>query len=80
MSFFIISHSMYPLEIFAVWHGGMSFHGGLIGASLMGDGGLPRTFWRISMCCSVLIGLGFGASEILLAAVSCWSSHKRSRR
>ena len=22
----------YPLEIFAVWHGGMSFHGGLIGA------------------------------------------------
>ncbi|MBO4480598.1 MAG: prolipoprotein diacylglyceryl transferase [Alphaproteobacteria bacterium] len=25
---FFISH---PLEIFAVWHGGMSFHGGLIG-------------------------------------------------
>ncbi len=27
LSFFI----MHPLEIFAVWHGGMSFHGGLIG-------------------------------------------------
>ena len=25
---FFITH---PLEIFAVWHGGMSFHGGLIG-------------------------------------------------
>ncbi len=24
-----------PLEIFAIWHGGMSFHGGLIGATLM---------------------------------------------
>ncbi|WP_112662686.1 prolipoprotein diacylglyceryl transferase [Microvirga flavescens] len=23
-----------PLEIFAIWHGGMSFHGGLIGATL----------------------------------------------
>ncbi len=28
----------YPLEIFAVWHGGMSFHGGLIGA-------IAATFW-----------------------------------
>lgn len=26
----------HPLEIFAVWHGGMSFHGGLIGAILGG--------------------------------------------
>ncbi len=25
-----------PLEIFALWHGGMSFHGGLIGAILAG--------------------------------------------
>ena len=22
---------MHPLEIFALWHGGMSFHGGLLG-------------------------------------------------
>ena len=28
---FFISH---PMEIFAVWHGGMSFHGGLIGVLL----------------------------------------------
>jgi len=26
-----------PLEIFAIWHGGMSFHGGLIGCSLRGS-------------------------------------------
>jgi phosphatidylglycerol:prolipoprotein diacylglycerol transferase len=26
----------HPLEIFAVWHGGMSFHGGLIGSILAG--------------------------------------------
>ncbi len=26
----------HPLEIFAVWHGGMSFHGGLIGSLLAG--------------------------------------------
>lgn len=26
----------HPLEVFAVWHGGMSFHGGLIGAILGG--------------------------------------------
>lgn len=32
---YFISH---PLEIFAVWHGGMSFHGGLIGA-------IAATFW-----------------------------------
>ena len=25
---------MHPLEIFAVWHGGMSFHGGLVGVLL----------------------------------------------
>ena len=32
---YFIAH---PLEIFAVWHGGMSFHGGLIGA-------IAATFW-----------------------------------
>jgi len=25
-----------PLEVFAIWHGGMSFHGGLIGVLLVG--------------------------------------------
>ena len=31
-----------PLEIFAVWHGGMSFHGGLLGAVLFGVTYLKR--------------------------------------
>ncbi len=31
-----------PLEIFAVWHGGMSFHGGLLGAILFGVTYLKR--------------------------------------
>jgi phosphatidylglycerol---prolipoprotein diacylglyceryl transferase len=30
------SYAANPLEVFAVWHGGMSFHGGLIGASVAG--------------------------------------------
>lgn len=30
---YFVSH---PLEIFAFWHGGMAFHGGMIGAALMG--------------------------------------------
>jgi phosphatidylglycerol:prolipoprotein diacylglycerol transferase len=25
-----------PLDIFAIWHGGMSFHGGLVGAFIAG--------------------------------------------
>ena len=30
---YYISH---PLEIFAVWHGGMSFHGGMVGVIILG--------------------------------------------
>jgi len=36
----IFYHPVYyfshPLEIFAIWHGGLSFHGGLIGAVIVG--------------------------------------------
>lgn len=35
--FYNLTYYVYrPLEIFAVWHGGMSFHGGLIGVMLAG--------------------------------------------
>lgn len=56
---------MHPLEIFAVWHGGMSFHGGLVGV-------IVATFifahrnklnpWRILDIMAVVapIGLFFG--------------------
>src|SRR5215471_3888216 len=56
-----------PLEIFAVWHGGMSFHGGLIGASLMGwcftrKRGLP--FYPLADLCVVAVPMGLGLGRI----------------
>ena len=54
-----------PLEIIAVWHGGMSFHGGLLGAVLAGlifyrRRGLP--FWEVADTVFVAapVGLGLG--------------------
>lgn len=54
-----------PLEIFAVWHGGMSFHGGLIGAIVAGvifTKKYQRDFWRLAdvVIVTVPIGLGLG--------------------
>lgn len=58
-------YAAHPLEIFEVWHGGMSFHGGCIGVitaiilfalrrriSILGLGDI--------ICCAVPIGLFFG--------------------
>ena len=54
-----------PLEIIAVWHGGMSFHGGLIGAVIAGwwfcaRKGLP--FWAVAdrVIVTAPVGLGLG--------------------
>lgn len=54
-----------PLEIFAVWHGGMSFHGGLIGAVAAGVIFSIKNkldFWILSdlVIVTVPIGLGMG--------------------
>lgn len=54
-----------PIEILAVWRGGMSFHGGLIGALLGGiyiSGKRGLDFWTISdmVMATVPIGLGLG--------------------
>jgi phosphatidylglycerol:prolipoprotein diacylglycerol transferase len=54
-----------PLEIFAVWHGGMSFHGGMIGTLLAGYlccGKFKVDFWRASdlVVVTAPIGLGLG--------------------
>ncbi|HLI13061.1 MAG TPA: prolipoprotein diacylglyceryl transferase [Alphaproteobacteria bacterium] len=55
----------HPGEILALWHGGMSFHGGLLGVVLA----LLLFCWRNSLsffmvgdavCCAVPIGLFFG--------------------
>ena len=54
-----------PLEIFAIWHGGMSFHGGLIGTILAGIYFTKKfkiDFWLFSdlLIPTVPIGLGLG--------------------
>jgi phosphatidylglycerol:prolipoprotein diacylglycerol transferase len=55
----------HPLEIFAVWSGGMSFHGGAIGVIIAGAWYLYRhklNFWKLAdpMMPLVAIGLGLG--------------------
>lgn len=54
-----------PLEIFVVWHGGMSFHGGLIGTFIAGYFVIKK--WRLHFFAVVdllvptcPIGIGFG--------------------
>jgi len=54
-----------PLEVFAVWHGGMSFHGGLIGAITAGAlfcRKYRQDFWQLSdlVIVTAPIGLGLG--------------------
>ncbi len=54
-----------PLEIFALWHGGMSFHGGLIGSIVAGVVFCRRSkvdFWQVAdlVIVTAPIGLGFG--------------------
>lgn len=55
----------HPLEIIAVWHGGMSFHGGLIGAFIAGWRFSKRSkipFWALAdrVIVAAPIGLGLG--------------------
>jgi len=54
-----------PLEIFAIWRGGMSFHGGLIGVLIVGvsfSWRNKKSFWKIAdlIIVTAPIGLGFG--------------------
>jgi phosphatidylglycerol:prolipoprotein diacylglycerol transferase len=54
-----------PLEVFAVWHGGMSFHGGMIGTLLAGYLCCRKfhvNFWQAADLVTVTapIGLGLG--------------------
>jgi len=54
-----------PLDIFKIWQGGMSFHGGLIGvilATLYITRKKGWDFWEISdlICAAVPVGLGLG--------------------
>ncbi len=55
----------HPLDIFALWHGGMSFHGGLIGSILAGYLFCKKykaNFWQMAdmVIVTAPIGLGLG--------------------
>jgi phosphatidylglycerol:prolipoprotein diacylglycerol transferase len=61
----LASYIQRPLEIFAVWHGGMSFHGGLIGCIVAGYlccRSHRVEFWRAAdlVIVTAPIGLGLG--------------------
>ncbi|HTG00319.1 MAG TPA: prolipoprotein diacylglyceryl transferase [Nitrospirota bacterium] len=59
------AYAAHPLEIFAVWHGGMSFHGGMIGSLVAGYLCCRKyrvDFWKAADLVTVTapLGLGFG--------------------
>ena len=56
-----------PLQVFAFWHGGMSFHGGLLGAALAGwwyvrQQGMP--FYPAADCIFAAAPLGLGLGRL----------------
>ena len=56
-----------PLEIFAVWQGGMSFHGGLLGvlfAMWLYGRRTERPFWRVMDFIAPLVPPGLGAGRM----------------
>ena len=56
-----------PLEIFAIWHGGMSFHGGLLGVLTVGIilcWRHKRSFWKIADLFIVTAPIGLGLGRI----------------
>ncbi len=59
------AYLIHPLEIFAVWHGGMSFHGGLIGSVVAGIGYCKQAKadpWQVAdlVAATAPTGLGIG--------------------
>jgi phosphatidylglycerol---prolipoprotein diacylglyceryl transferase len=56
-----------PLEAFAIWHGGMSFHGGLIGVLIVGIvycWKRKKSFWKIADLFIVTAPVGLGLGRI----------------
>jgi phosphatidylglycerol:prolipoprotein diacylglycerol transferase len=61
---FYLSH---PFEAFAIWHGGMSFHGGLIGVLIVGiffSWKNKKSFWKIADLVIVTAPIGLGLGRI----------------
>uniref|UniRef100_A0A832A4Z8 Phosphatidylglycerol--prolipoprotein diacylglyceryl transferase n=1 Tax=Desulfacinum infernum TaxID=35837 RepID=A0A832A4Z8_9BACT len=60
-------YGRHPMEIIATWHGGMSFHGGFLGAVCAGwlfcrRARLP--FWGVADCVAVTAPIGLGLGRI----------------
>lgn len=56
-----------PLEAFAVWHGGMSFHGGLVGSVIAGiifSRKAKVSFWQTADLVIVTVPIGLGLGRI----------------
>jgi phosphatidylglycerol:prolipoprotein diacylglycerol transferase len=56
-----------PFEILAIWHGGMSFHGGLIGVLVVGilfAWRNKKSFWKIADLIIVTAPIGLGLGRI----------------
>jgi len=63
----LTDYVQHPLEIFAIWHGGMSFHGGLIGALLAGILFCRRRrlpYWEVADAVAVTTPIGLGLGRI----------------
>lgn len=60
-------YAAHPLEIFAVWQGGMSFHGGMLGviASMLWFGVTRgRSFWQVADFVAPCVPTGLAAGRI----------------
>jgi phosphatidylglycerol:prolipoprotein diacylglycerol transferase len=60
-------YAAHPLEIFAVWQGGMSFHGGFIGvmiAMALWARKAGRSFWEVMDFIAPMVPLGYAAGRI----------------
>jgi phosphatidylglycerol:prolipoprotein diacylglycerol transferase len=56
-----------PFEIIAIWHGGMSFHGGLIGVLVVGVlfcWKNKKSFWKTADLIIVTVPIGLGLGRI----------------
>ena len=56
-----------PAEVFALWHGGMSFHGGLIGivaGAIFFCRKYQKAFWEIADLVIVTVPIGLGLGRI----------------
>lgn len=61
---YYLSH---PLEIPAIWHGGMSFHGGLLGTMVCGYIYCRKTglnFWKVADAVVVVVPIGLGLGRL----------------